>query len=355
MPEALHLSRGDKGVALGKTRVLWIACAVVATSASVWVGILAAGSGQQGRPLATTTDADRAAMRATIGEAIRGGGVGAEEGDSPSAPLSDPWAIFELSPSLDRVVALGTPAIPVLIEEIDNSPQSGLDVYLLAICVTKITKANMGGPSDTSTFWDTGKAFPAAWGVHLERIPKTVSSIAKSDVGASEKNARLVKLGTPAIPFILDEVEAGHVELAPAAESLMRGTVEMRGESSPGRVTAKWAKRNKDRFAQLRSLVRTGRAPRASDDKWKPPTLQVQVTDYVGHYIKPDNATDYTDIKPDGTYVRLISGRRSHGTYALNHNVIIFSLPDKATEVGRLEPGRLVDGDVQTWVRADGQ
>jgi hypothetical protein len=236
---------------LRSKRVPWIVFAVVATSASFWVGILAAGSWQPGRPLATTTDADRAAMKATIGEAVRG--TGAPQG--LTAPLSNPWAIFEQSPSLDRVVALGTPAIPVLIEEIDNSPQGGLDVYLLAICVTKIAKANMGDPSDTSTFWDRGKAFPAAWGVYLERIPKTVSSIAESDVGVSEKNAKLEKLGTPAIPFILDEVEAGHVELAPVAESLMRGTVEMRGESPSGRVTAKWAKRNRDRFAELRSLV----------------------------------------------------------------------------------------------------
>jgi hypothetical protein len=100
-----------------------------------------------------------------------------------------------------------------------------------------------------------GWGFLPAWKSHLSRIPAAVRSIADSGSPVEKQNADLVKLGTPAIPFVLDEIESGHDDLALAAETLLDGTVEMAGVSPRGLVSAEWAKQNRERFSALRIMV----------------------------------------------------------------------------------------------------
>lgn len=234
-----------------RAHVLQILGIAAAASVLVWVATMAVGGYQPG-PQQAKAGAEQRVPRTVIDDAM------AEVETSLAGPLgtvSSPGVIAEHSPALDRVIALGTPAIPELISQIEDSPRGGIREDLLAICVNRITKSWVAGPPGTDTYWNSGKQFPAVWRVHLARTPETVASIADSDVSSEEKNARLVKLGTPAIPFILDEVEAGHGDLSIAAQTLMEGTVEMGGESPRGPATAEWAKQQKARFTELRGLV----------------------------------------------------------------------------------------------------
>ena len=228
--------------------VLRVLCVAAAASALVWAVTMAIGGRQPG-PQQVRAAVGQKAAKVVIDDAMR------EVDASPPTQESNPIRIADSSPALDRVIALGTPALPELISQIENSSHSGLREYLLAICVKRIIKANVSGPPGTDYYWYTGKGFPAVWKTYLARVPETVSSIAKSNAPTEEKNARLVELGTPAIPFILDEVERGRGDLSPAAQTLMEGTVEMGGTSPKGPGTAEWAKQNKPRFTELRDLV----------------------------------------------------------------------------------------------------
>ncbi len=231
-----------------KRHILEVLGVAVAVSALVWA-VAMAGAGRPG-PQDASADATRKSPKTAINEAMS-----QALADSASSPLSNPYAIALGCPSLDQVVALGTPGLIEAISQIEDSSESGLREYLLAICVKRIAKADVTGPPGTDSYWNTGKEFPRVWRAHLGRIPSEVAQIAKSSEGSEEKNARLTALGIPAIPFILDEVEGGRTDLAPAAEALMEGTAEMGCQSPKGLWTAARAKELKGRFSTLRSLV----------------------------------------------------------------------------------------------------
>jgi len=76
--------------------------------------------------------------------------------------------------------------------------------------------------------------------------------------------------------------------------------------------------------------------------------------DYVGRYTREGNATDYAEIRSDGTFVVLEKGRRACGPYTVRNNKLTLSLP-MGTSVTKLEPGRMIDDEEQVWVKATGE
>lgn len=234
-----------------KKYILEILGVAVMASALVWIVSMAGGD--RPGPRDASADAAQKTPKTVVDEAMSQA-LG-DSANGPLALLSNPYAIANSSPALDQVIALGTPGIIEAISQIENSSESGLREYLLAICVKRIAKADVTGLPGTDSYWNTGKQFPKVWRAYLGRIPSEVSKIAKSNASPEEKNARLTALGTPAIPFILDEVVSGRSELVPAAEALMEGAVEMRDQSPRGLVTVARAKEIGERFSTLRSLA----------------------------------------------------------------------------------------------------
>lgn len=173
---------------------------------------------------------------------------------SASQISSNPYDYAADNPKMDALVALGTPALAELHKSIAAAPADGLNTYLMAIAAEKIAKVDLRAGSAADP-WGTGKAWMADWHAHLKAIPADVATIAKSDLSQDEKTARLVALGTPALPLILDRVAAGDGALAPAATQLAQGTVEVRGIDVPAVVTQAWARDNVARFTELRQLV----------------------------------------------------------------------------------------------------
>ncbi len=89
------------------------------------------------------------------------------------------------------------------------------------------------------------------------------------------------------------------------------------------------------------------------DGTWKRSPSEVDATDYVGRYTKPGNASDYMDIKTDGTFVALDKGQSLSGTYTVTGTTITLEVPSAGGHaVGRIEPGKIIDNDGQTWVKA---
>jgi len=143
------------------------------------------------------------------------------QSSSPFAPAllssSNPYAYTSL-PAYQKIVAQGVSALPDIRAAIKLSDHNGLGEYLLAIAAGEIAgndlKQNDGG-------WATAKEWERSWGSYLQAMPKTVDEIVHSGRSEQDRVAALVELGAPAIPFILDAVEAGAFELLPAVEQLI--------------------------------------------------------------------------------------------------------------------------------------
>lgn len=173
--------------------------------------------------------------------------------DPAVAMSSNPYDYVQGNRSYDALVALGTPALPLLKQRIEASPESGLEEYLLAIAAEEIAKVNL------KTFpglgWTTANEWPRAWNRYLRSVPRRVASIRDSSTSADERITELVKLGTPAIPFLMDAIAAGnHDELLPALRSLVAGTNELASASSIPLDRA-WVQTNSDLYTGLRDLV----------------------------------------------------------------------------------------------------
>lgn len=135
------------------------------------------------------------------------------------AMSSNPYDYIKDNQDFESIVALGNDALPVIQSKIAQSPNDGLQEYILAIAIEEITKTNL--KNDPSTEWISAKDFEGNWKGFLREIPSKVDEISKSSEASSHKVDELLELGTPAIPFIIDKVEEGNKDLLPALQALI--------------------------------------------------------------------------------------------------------------------------------------
>ncbi|WP_042169635.1 hypothetical protein [Paenibacillus gorillae] len=120
---------------------------------------------------------------------------------------SNPYDYIVNNTDFNEILLLGNNALPILQKKIDQSPNDGLQEYILAIAIERISKTDL--KKQESTQWDTPKSFNTTWENHLKTIPTAVKSISSDiNLNTDEKVVQLVELGTPAMPFILEEVES---------------------------------------------------------------------------------------------------------------------------------------------------
>ncbi|WP_054942716.1 hypothetical protein [Paenibacillus ihuae] len=165
---------------------------------------------------------------------------------------SNPYDYIKDSEEYENIVNLGYKAFPVLEKKIDESEGSGLFDYIYAAAIEEIAKVNL--KEDGPTPWDTGEKFSEKWKVKLESIPRDVEKIASSEQSDDDKIRSLTKLGLPAVPFIIDQVETGKTELFPAIQNLVSDSGDL-GKSISPVDSAQWTKENKAKFDDLKKYV----------------------------------------------------------------------------------------------------
>ena len=166
------------------------------------------------------------------------------------AMSSNPYDYIKNSEEYANIVNLGTDAVPILEKKIDESEGSGLFDYIFSVAIEEITKVNL--KEEESTAWDTGDKFSEKWKAKLKTLPEEVEKIANSELTEEEKITSLKKLGLPAVPFIIDQLEAGKTELFPAVQSLVP---DSQTKSLKMTDIVQWAKENKDKFDDLKEYV----------------------------------------------------------------------------------------------------
>lgn len=168
------------------------------------------------------------------------------------ASSSNPYDYMKNNTEFDNIVNIGSKALPILKKKVDESSENGLREYILAATAEKIAKVNLKGESFG---WANGKEWSIEWDNHLKSLPGNFKKIVDSSNDLAWKNSEIIKLGTPAIPLILDNIEKGDTSTIPALEKLLEGNATVKFDKGSINDYKEWAKTNKANFEDLRNLI----------------------------------------------------------------------------------------------------
>lgn len=161
----------------------------------------------------------------------------------------NPYDFTKNNPYYDKIVERGIDIVPEIEEYMKSSGENGYREYILAIAIEEITKVNLKGDNYA---WDRPSKFKIVFDNHVKSIPNKVKEISKSKMLKSEKNKEIEKLGTLAIPFIMDEIEGGSDDLSEGLVLLLEGSKKV---DSKDKSTKQLIKDNKDKYAKIKSYV----------------------------------------------------------------------------------------------------
>jgi NAD-dependent DNA ligase len=170
--------------------------------------------------------------------------------DPKSSMSSNPYSYIN-NANYKSIIELGSEALPILVDRIDQSKENGLKEYILAIATEKIAKVDL---KKDGCKWGTAKEFTKVWKTYLKQIPTNVNNIVASNEANEKKVQELVLQGIPAIPFIMDKIEQGNTGLFPSLDQLLRGNPNFTmNQTTPDE--SGWVKNHKSQFNDLRDLV----------------------------------------------------------------------------------------------------
>lgn len=169
------------------------------------------------------------------------------------AASSNPYDYINENNNYNNIVQIGQEAIPVIEKNINSSKENGLQEYILAIAAEEIAKVDL---RENRYNWSNAKEWASVWNKYLKETDSLAEEILSSDQAIEFKIERLKKLGTPAIPFIVERVEAGNIEFVPALEELLDETdSENLKKNNSKDDYVRWAQENKPKFKNLRQLL----------------------------------------------------------------------------------------------------
>jgi hypothetical protein len=169
-----------------------------------------------------------------------------------TATSSNPYDYMKDNPDFENIVALGNDALPGLHKRLSNSQKSGLQEYILASAIERIAKVDL--KKNESTMWESAKMFNTKWSEYVKTIPSLVETVTTDQaLKDEEKVNKLIELGTPALPFILEKIELGDKHLFPAVIALTNHTKHVVKNKNVD--SREWASQNKDNFSNLKEYV----------------------------------------------------------------------------------------------------
>ncbi|MCL1791154.1 MAG: hypothetical protein FWG40_07335 [Peptococcaceae bacterium] len=217
---------------------------VIIALVAVALTIIIIGNSAKTTTAAETIDKNMSKIMDSIDMAVKN--------NSDVATSSNPYSYIKDNPYFDSIVQIGTPALPEIRERINKSTNNGLEEYVLAIAAERIAKIDL---KDDAFLWSTAKEWVPLWDQHLKDIKNNVEEITSSAIDEKAKTEKLAKLGTPAIPFIMDKIEYGHKELVEVLEILLEGNNGVEFDLKEIPDIEIWVSENKNLFQDLRELV----------------------------------------------------------------------------------------------------
>jgi hypothetical protein len=168
------------------------------------------------------------------------------------ASSSNPYKYIAGNADYKNIVKLGSAALPAIDEKIKTSQENGLREYILALAAEEIAKVDLKGDNFG---WSNAKQWDKKWHEHLKGIPANFNKILSSNISKDTKVKEVVKLGTPVIPLVMDQIEQGNIDIVPALGDLLKGNEKVTFDPNSIKDYAGWVKDNKINFDDLRTLV----------------------------------------------------------------------------------------------------
>jgi hypothetical protein len=175
---------------------------------------------------------------------------GIDANSSAAMSSSNPYDYTRDNDSFEKIVSMGYDALPVLEQGLRSSDQDGLREYIMCIAIERITNCNLKQFDDCA--WDRASVFKGKWNQYLKDLPGRVRAAMQGGETGQPLVDSLVKLGGPAVPYIvqfsdlLDEGDGKAV--AQAMEDELQG-------SQPGDSVGAFKTNNSELIARVESYV----------------------------------------------------------------------------------------------------
>ncbi|MBN1629031.1 MAG: hypothetical protein JW990_04650, partial [Thermoleophilia bacterium] len=169
---------------------------------------------------------------------------------------SNPYDYLEDNPAFDEIVAMGYDALPGLDRHLATTDTAGLGDYLVCAAIESITRCDLKQVEEFA--WADSRAFWARWNQYLKRMPTLVDEILERDPSFWIQGEEIVKLGAPAVPYVLeyadriDEQQDSGIPVLLRIPALLSTLVP---GSEQAATVAEFKARNAEVIAQLRRYV----------------------------------------------------------------------------------------------------
>lgn len=122
------------------------------------------------------------------------------EGHSDLSYSSNPYDYIENNEYYDNIIEMKTDALPLLVEGLENSEESGLMEYIMSIAIEEISGVDI---ESLEGEWSSGQEFLEKYQVFLRGVEDNVNVIVTSKVlNEDEKVEKLSQMGIYALPYI---------------------------------------------------------------------------------------------------------------------------------------------------------
>lgn len=134
---------------------------------------------------------------------------------------SNPYDYINNNEYYENIINMKTDALPLLMERLENSEESGLMEYIMSIAIEEISGVNI---ENLEGEWSSGQEFLEKYQIFLRGIEDNVNVIMTSDIlNENEKIEALSKMGIYALPYIEEKKQ-------PNTEIVTEATKEIQQE-----------------------------------------------------------------------------------------------------------------------------
>ena len=133
---------------------------------------------------------------------------------------SNPYDYIDNNEYYENIINMKTDALPLLLEELDNSTESGLMEYIMSIAIEEISGVDI---ESLEGEWSSGQEFLDKYQVFLRGVEDNVNVIMTSqNLNEDEKVEALSKMGIYALPYIVENKQRDKVVVSEAKEEIQK-------------------------------------------------------------------------------------------------------------------------------------
>lgn len=123
-----------------------------------------------------------------------------QKSKSELAYSSNPYDYIKNNESYDNIIKLGVKALPSLVDKLKTSPNNGLEEYIIAIAIQKISRIDLNKGNVSCT---NAKEYLSEYNRFLRNVKDQATYIVEAKgMTPQEKQSELDKLGVYADPYI---------------------------------------------------------------------------------------------------------------------------------------------------------